>query len=384
MASSIRIKRRDSTGAVGAPSSLLQSELAFNEADKTLYYGFGTGVGGAANSIIAIGGEGAYFSKSITRVANTVLAGPASGADAAPTFRALVANDIPSLTAAKISDFNTQVQSNTLDSLAAAIDDIDCGTQKLINVAAPTSDTDAANKAYVDAARTGLDVKNSVRVATTANITLSGLQTIDSVSLVAGNRVLVKNQTTAADNGIYVVVDGGAWTRSEDANSSIKVTPGMFTFVEEGTDNADSGFILTNNAEVNLGLTGLAFAQFSGAGQIDAGAGLTKTGNTLNVGGTASRITVNADTVDIASTYVGQTSITTVGTLSTGTWNGTTVGVAYGGTGLTSATQGSVLVANTANTLSALDGGGANDGLLLYTASTDTISWTNEIDGGVF
>jgi hypothetical protein len=384
MASSIRIKRRDSTGAVGAPSSLLQSELAFNEADKTLYYGFGTGVGGAANSIIAIGGEGAYFSKSITRVANTVLAGPASGADAAPTFRALVANDIPSLTAAKISDFNTQVQSNTLDSLAAAIDDIDCGTQKLINVAAPTSDTDAANKAYVDAARTGLDVKNSVRVATTANITLSGLQTIDSVSLVAGNRVLVKNQTTAADNGIYVVVDGGAWTRSEDANSSIKVTPGMFTFVEEGTDNADSGFILTNNAEVNLGLTGLAFAQFSGAGQIDAGAGLTKTGNTLNVGGTASRITVNADTVDIASTYVGQTSITTVGTLSTGTWNGTTVGVAYGGTGLTSATQGSVLVANTANTLSALDGGGANDGLLFYTASTDTISWTNEIDGGIF
>ena len=384
MASSIRIKRRDSTGAAGAPSSLLQSELAFNEADKTLYYGFGTGVGGAANSIIAIGGEGAYFSKSITRVANTVLAGPASGADAAPTFRALVANDIPSLTAAKISDFNTQVQSNTLDSLAAAIDDIDCGTQKLINVAAPTSDTDAANKAYVDAARTGLDVKNSVRVATTANITLSGLQTIDSVSLVAGNRVLVKNQTTAADNGIYVVVDGGAWTRSEDANSSIKVTPGMFTFVEEGTDNADSGFILTNNAEVNLGLTGLAFAQFSGAGQIDAGAGLTKTGNTLNVGGTASRITVNADTVDIASTYVGQTSITTVGTLSTGTWNGTTVGVAYGGTGLTSATQGSVLVANTANTLSALDGGGANDGLLFYTASTDTISWTNEIDGGFF
>ena len=384
MASSIRIKRRDSTGAAGAPSSLLQSELAFNEADKTLYYGFGTGVGGAANSIIAIGGEGAYFSKSITRVANTVLAGPASGADAAPTFRALVANDIPSLTAAKISDFNTQVQSNTLDSLAAAIDDIDCGTQKLINVAAPTSDTDAANKAYVDAARTGLDVKNSVRVATTANITLSGLQTIDSVSLVAGNRVLVKNQTTAADNCIYVVVDGGAWTRSEDANSSIKITPGMFTFVEEGTDNADSGFILTNNAEVNLGLTGLAFAQFSGAGQIDAGAGLTKTGNTLNVGGTASRITVNADTVDIASTYVGQTSITTVGTLSTGTWNGTTVGVAYGGTGLTSATQGSVLVANTANTLSALDGGGANDGLLFYTASTDTISWTNEIDGGIF
>lgn len=384
MASAIRIKRRDSTGAAGAPSTLLQSELAFNEADKTLYYGFGSGVGGAANSIIAIGGEGAYFSKSITQVANTILAGPASGVDAAPTFRTLVADDIPSLTAAKISDFDTQVQTNTLDSLAAAVGDIDCGSQKLINVATPTSDTDAANKAYVDAARNGLDVKDSVRVATTGNITLSGLQTIDGVSLAANDRVLVKNQTTAADNGIYVVVDGASWTRSEDANSDAEVTPGMFTFVEEGTTNADSGWVLTNNATVNLGLTGLAFAQFSGAGQILAGAGLTKTGNTLDVGGTANRITVNTDTIDIASTYVGQTSITTLGTVTTGTWNGTTVGVAYGGTGITSATQGSVLVANTADTFSALDGGGAVDGLLLYTASTDTISWTNEIDGGSF
>lgn len=384
MASAIRIKRRDSTGAAGAPSSLLQSELAFNEADKTLYYGFGSGVGGAANSIIAIGGEGAYFSKNITQVANTVLAGPTSGVDAAPTFRALVADDIPSLTASKISDFDTQVQTNTLDSLAAAVGDIDCGTQKLINVGTPTSDTDAANKAYVDAARNGLDVKDSVRVATTGNVTLSNLQTIDGVALADGDRVLVKNQTTAADNGIYVVVDGGAWTRSEDANSDAEVTPGMFTFVEEGTANADSGWVLTNNATVNLDLTGLAFAQFSGAGQIQAGAGLTKTGNTLDVGGTANRITVNTDTIDIASTYVGQTSITTVGTVTSGTWNATTVGVAYGGTGITSATQGSVLVANAANTLSALDGGGAVDGLLLYTANTDTISWTNEIDGGSF
>ena len=383
MASAIRIKRRDSTGSTGAPSSLLQAELAFNEADKTLYYGFGAGVGGAASSIIAIGGEGAYFSKSITQVANTILAGPASGADAAPTFRSLVADDIPSLLASKISDFDTQVQTNTLDSLAAATADIDCGSQKLINVATPVSDTDAANKAYVDAARNGLDVKDSVRVATTGNITLSGTQTIDGVSLSAGDRVLVKDQTTAANNGIYVV-DSSTWSRSEDANSSAEVTPGMFTFVEEGTVNADSGFVLTNNATVNLGLTGLAFAQFSGAGQITAGAGLTKTGNTLDVGGTANRITVNADTVDIASTYVGQTSITTLGTITTGTWNGTTVGVSAGGTGITSATQGSVLVANSANTLSALDGGGVDDGLLLYTASTDTISWTNEIDGGTF
>ena len=383
MASAIRIKRRDSTGAAGAPSTLLQSELAFNEADKTLYYGFGAGVGGAANSIIAIGGEGAYFSKSIVQQANKILAGPASGVDAAPTFRSLVADDIPSLTAAKISDFDTQVRTNRLDQMAAPTASVAFNAQKITGLADPTDAQDAATKAYVDAARSGLDVKASVRAATTGNITLSGTQTIDDVALVAGNRVLVKNQSIAADNGIYVVASG-SWSRSDDANSDAEVTPGMFTFVEEGTANADSGWVLTNNATVNLGITGLAFSQFSGAGQITAGAGLTKTGNVIDVGGTSNRITVNADSIDIASTYVGQTSITTLGTVTSGTWNATTVGVAYGGTGLTSATKGSVLVANTANTLSALDGGGANDGLLLYTASTDTISWTNEIDGGTF
>lgn len=383
MASTIRIKRRDATGATGAPTSLLNAELAFNEADKTLYYGFGIGAGNAATSVIAIGGEGAFWSTSVVRVANTVLAGPATGANAAPTFRALVAADIPSLTASKISDFDTQVRTNRLDQLAAPTASVAFNAQKITGLADPVDAQDAATKAYVDAARSGLDVKASVRVATTGNITLSGTQTIDDVAVVAGDRVLVKNQLTAADNGIYVC-DASTWSRADDANSSTEVTPGMFTFVEEGTTNADSGWVLTNNATVNLGLTGLAFAQFSGAGQIIAGLGLTKTGNTVDVGGTTNRITVNADSIDIASTYVGQTSITTLGTITSGTWNGTTVGVAYGGTGLTSATKGSVLVANTANTFSALDGGGTTDKVLFYNATTDEISWANEIDGGSF
>lgn len=383
MASTIRIKRRDATGATGAPTSLLNAELAFNEADKTLYYGFGIGAGNAATSVIAIGGEGAFWSTSVVRVANTVLAGPATGADAAPTFRALVAADIPSLTASKISDFDTQVRTNRLDQLAAPTASVAFNAQKITGLADPVDAQDAATKAYVDAARSGLDVKASVRVATTGNITLSGTQTIDDVAVVAGDRVLVKNQLPAADNGIYVC-DASTWSRADDANSSTEVTPGMFTFVEEGTTNADSGWVLTNNATINLGLTGLAFAQFSGAGQIIAGLGLTKTGNTVDVGGTTNRITVNADSIDIASTYVGQTSITTLGTITSGTWNGTTVGVAYGGTGLTSATKGSVLVANTANTFSALDGGGTTDKVLFYNATTDEISWANEIDGGSF
>lgn len=208
-----------------------------------------------------------------------------------------------------------------------------------ISVADPTQAAHAATKGYVDAARSGLDVKQSVRVATTGPINLStdleAGDTIDGVTLVAGDRVLVKNQGTGSENGIYVAVASGAASRATDADTSTEVTAGMFTFVTEGSTNADSGWVLTTNDTITLGTTALAFAQFSGAGQVTAGAGLTKTGNTLDVIGTSDRITVNADSVDIASTYVGQSSITTLGTITTGTWNGTTIAVANGGTGAT-------------------------------------------------
>jgi len=216
----------------------------------------------------------------------------------------------------------------------------------------PTDDAHAATKSYVDSARSGLDVKQSVRAATTAPINLaSDLEagdTLDtSVTLVAGDRVLVKNQSTASENGIYVVQASGAAVRATDFDSNAEVTPGAFTFVEEGTTNADSGWVLTTNGTINVGVTGLAFAQFSGAGQVTAGAGLTKTGNTLDVGGTTDRITVNADTVDIAATYVGQSSITTLGTITTGTWNGTDIAVADGGTGSSSASGARTNLADT-------------------------------------
>lgn len=187
-----------------------------------------------------------------------------------------------------------------------------------------------ATQAYVDGVATGLDVKASVRAATTANITLSGAQTIDGVSVVAGNRVLVKNQSTASQNGIYVAASG-SWTRATDANEDSEVTAGLFTFVEEGGTNADSGWILTTDGAITVGTTGLTFVQFSGAGQVTAGDGLTKTGNTLNVVGTADRITVAADSIDIASTYAGQSTITTLGTIGTGTWQGTAIASTYGG-----------------------------------------------------
>lgn len=383
MASSIRIKRRASTGSAGAPSSLLNGELAYNEADNTLYYGFGDNGSGVATSVISIAGPSGFVSFAAVQAANTVLAGPTSGTAVGPTFRTLAASDIPSLTAAKISDFDTAVQSNTLNSLTAPDADVSLNAHKITNLADPTSDTDGANKRYVDAARSGLDVKQSVRVATTGAITLSGTQTIDGVSLSVGDRVLVKNQGSAQDNGIYDVAST-AWTRSSDADDNTKVTPGLFTFVEEGSANADKGFVLVNNQTITLGSTSLTFTQFTGLGQITAGDGLTKTGETLNVVGTSNRITANANSIDISANYVGQNTITTLGTITSGTWNANTLGVAYGGTGLTSAPKGSVLVANAVDTLTALDGGGTADGLLSYDASSDTISWSDVIDGGTF
>lgn len=198
-----------------------------------------------------------------------------------------------------------------------------------------------ALKSYVDeqvqASSQGLDVKGSVRVATTENITLSGTQTIDGVSLSAGDRVLVKDQSTGSENGIYVVA-AGAWSRADDANSNDDVTAGLFTFVTEGSSYADTGWVLSTNDTITLDTTALTFTQFSGAGQYSGGDGLTLTGTTFAVGGTTDRITVNADSVDISANYVGQSSITTVGTISSGTWNGDTVEVTYGGTGATSLT----------------------------------------------
>lgn len=236
------------------------------------------------------------------------------------------------------------LSSNTVNSLTAPSSSFSMNSQKIVSLADPVDPQDAATKAYVDAARSGLDVKASVRAATTTDISLSSgygpanPPVIDGVTILDGQRVLVKAQSAGAENGIYVYSEvAQAFSRADDANSSAEVTSGMFTFVSEGTVNADSGWVLTTNDTITLGTTPLTFAQFSGAGQITAGAGLTKTGNTIDAVGTADRITVNADSIDIASTYAGQTSITTLGTITTGTWNGSTIAVGNGGTGATTA-----------------------------------------------
>ncbi|AZA74794.1 phage tail protein [Chryseobacterium indoltheticum] len=177
------------------------------------------------------------------------------------------------------------------------------GGNKLTNLGAPSNPDDAVRLVDLQNNQAGLSFKDAARVATTANITLSGAQTIDGVSVVAGNRVLVKNQTAGAANGIYVAATG-AWTRASDADTAEELKSGTFILIQEGTVNADSGWVLSTDGAITIGSTVLTFAQFSGAGQISAGTGMVKNGNTLDVVGTAGRIVANADNIDLATTGV--------------------------------------------------------------------------------
>ena len=263
---------------------------------------------------------------------------------------------------------------------------VDVSSARITSVATPTASTDAATKAYVDAQLQGLDVKNSVRVATTANGTLASAfangETVDGVTLATNDRILLKNQSTGSENGIYTVNASGAPTRATDFDSNSEVTGGAFFFVEEGTVNADNGFALTNDGAITVGTTALTFTQFSGAGQLVAGDALTKTGNTLAVGVDDSSIEINSDALRVKAS--GITNAMLAGSIDLTAKVTGALPIGNGGIGITSAPKGSVLVANTANTISALDGGGSNDGILTYTASSDTIAFATAVDGGTF
>ena len=268
MSNTIRIKKRAASGSAGAPSSLAPSELAFNENDLKLYYGFGDTGSNEASSIITVGGAGAFFNKTDTTTPNRILAGPTTGSAAAPTFRALVAADL-----LKLNEFTAPDGSVSLNS------------QKITNLATPTADGDAASKSYVDGVSQGLDVKDSVVAATTANITiataLNNGDTLDGVTLSTNDRVLVKDQSTASQNGIYIV--GSSPARADDLAAGVDAA-GMFTFVEQGSTNADQGFVCTSNkGSAVVGTNNLAFSQFSGAGNLTAGDGLDKSGNEFSV-----------------------------------------------------------------------------------------------------
>jgi hypothetical protein len=177
----------------------------------------------------------------------------------------------------------------------------------------PASALQAATKQYVDAMVAGQRVKDSVRVATTAAGTLATSfengDSIDGVTLATGDRILIKDQSSGSENGVYIVAASGAPTRATDfdGNSSTgEVVPGATFWVNEGTTNGDTAWTLTNNGTITVGSTALTFTQSSGLGQVTAGAGLTKSGNTLTIGTAAStRIVVNADDIDLGQPVIG-------------------------------------------------------------------------------
>lgn len=371
MSSTLRIRRRI-TGAAGAPTSLKNAELAYNEIDNVLYYGKGDTGDGTASSIIQIGGSGAYATTSYVdtnfaklAASNSFTAGftntfagtlnisgtfqllgttvTASAAElnrltgvvigTAAAGKALVLDNsrnisnINQLTAtsfqndgalftvssagavvgASLSSATINVGSGAFQassssaSFTTSLQSASFSTSGTGNITAggdliatgnayASTNKKLATEEYVNAVQQGLDVKQSVRAATTANITLSGLQTIDGVALSAGDRVLVKHQSNPINNGIYVVAVG-SWTRAADANITANVTAGLFTFVAEGTQNADSGWILTSDDAITLGTSDLTFVQFSGAGMItidssstaNVASGLEKDGNFLRL-----------------------------------------------------------------------------------------------------
>ena len=273
---------------------------------------------------------------------------------------------------------------------------ISVNDSKITGVATPEASTDAANKAYVDSVAEGLHVHPSVKAATTntlavitggsvtynngtdgvgATITLgTALAELDGYTLQNTNRILVKDQANAAHNGIYTWATGGTvLTRATDFDTSVEMAGGDFVFVDNGTQYGNSGWVCADDI-VTVGSDNVNWTQFSGAGTYIGGDGLTLNGGTFSVnvaasggieissdalqlksgvagdgltyssgviavGGTTDRISVTADAIDISSTYAGQSTIVTVGTIGTGTWNGNAIPVAYGGTGSTSASD---------------------------------------------
>ena len=232
---------------------------------------------------------------------------------------------------------------------------IDANSANIVNVADPTQAQHAATKAYVDAVKQSLDIKDSVRVATTANITiataLNADDTLDGVTLVNGDRVLVKNQTAQGENGIYVV--GTSPARSVDANAAAELTGGTFVFVEEGTVGGDNGFVFTHDGTPsNFGTTAMPVVQFSGAGQIIAGDALSKSGNTLNVNDDDKTIEVSGGSLRIK--------------------------------GITQTAIGDLIIGKASNGGYSRLAKPASSGALLTMTTSGAASWTSTIDGGTF
>jgi hypothetical protein len=280
------------TGTVTLPANTISQSMMGDDSVGT------NEIGGSAVTEAKIA-DGAVTS---AKIANGTIVNEDINASAAIALSKLAtdplarANHTGTQTASTISDFDTQVRTSKVTDLAAPTGSFSMNSQKITNLGAPSASTDAATVAYVDAATAGLNVHGSVKAATTENITLATAvengDTLDGVTLATGNRILVKNQTTKTENGVYVVAASGAPSRADDYNSTPEVDAGDFIYVEAGTANNKTGWIQTN-AITTIGSDDIEFTQFSGAGTYTAGTGLTLTGNVFSIN--------TATTVDLST-----------------------------------------------------------------------------------
>lgn len=275
------------------------------------------GAGGAAHAnVVAAGAAGFMTGSDKTKLDSVASGATANAADSALRDRATHTGSQASST---ISDFTSAAQTAAsalrLDQFAVPTASVSLNSQKITSLANPTPGTqDAVPAAYMETAianavltsAAGIDAKPSVRAVANANITLSAPQTIDGVSVIAGDRVLVRGQSTASNNGVYVVA-AGAWTRATDADATGELTPGAFWFVEEGTTYGKSQWRIENTGAITLGSTSITINQFGQQLAYTNGNGLTLVGNVFAVGqGTgiiSSGTTVSIDTSVVARKY---------------------------------------------------------------------------------
>ncbi len=279
MATVIKIKK--STGST-APTALGNGELAYTQDTGSqanggyrLFVGAGTESGGDADHIDVVGGK--YFTDLMDHAHGSLTASSAIIADANSKVSQMIIDNID-------INSNTISTTNTNGDLILSphgSGDIDADTSKIINVTDPTAAQDAATKSYVDATASGLDVKKSCVLGTTAALAAvtyangssgvgatltadaNGALSVDGVAVVAADRILVKNQAAGLQNGIYTVSATGAagsafvLTRSTDTDTAVEFNPGAFTFVEKGTANADNGYVMTADTAITFGSTAI-------------------------------------------------------------------------------------------------------------------------------